>query len=321
MTRQLPASLRIPGTIARDLGVKIVSGRLGPGTVLEGEIAASGQRQVSRSAYREAVRILAAKGLVQSRPKMGTRVNERTAWHLLDPDVLAWIFQFEPGPELLAGLFELRNVVEPEVAAFAARRRTARQLERMDAALAGMARHTLQKKEGQLADLEFHAALLEASGNVFLGSLTSSVSAAVAWTNVFKQRHQPLKRDPVPDHRKVFDAVAAGDAEAARRAMRELVELAYTDTANAPKPPMNGAAGPRRCGAPQACQAPPPRRGDSRAGAICRPVPLSCPRKRASNVLRAKNTLDFCLRGSDKDLHNMSEYIARTADSGRMTNG
>src|ERR1700749_2806653 len=94
--------LRIPGTIARDLGVKIVSGRLKPGTVLDGEIAASGQRKVSRSAYREAVGILSAKGLVQSRPKMGTRVNERAAWHLLDPDVLSWIFQFEPGTDLLA---------------------------------------------------------------------------------------------------------------------------------------------------------------------------------------------------------------------------
>jgi DNA-binding FadR family transcriptional regulator len=240
MTRARSVNLRIPGTIARDLGSKIVSGRLKPGTVLEGEIAASDQRQVSRSAYREAVRILAAKGLVQSRPKSGTRVTERDAWHLLDPDVLAWLFHYEPGVDLLAGLFELRKVVEPEVAALAARRRGAGHLERMAAALEDMARHTLQRKQGQLADLDFHAALLDASGNVFLGSLTSSVNAAVAWTNVFKQRHEPLRRDPVPDHRKVYDAVAAGDATAARRAMAELVELAFIDTANAPKPPGTG---------------------------------------------------------------------------------
>jgi DNA-binding FadR family transcriptional regulator len=245
MTRPSPAALRIPGTIARDLGVKIVSGKLKPGTVLDGEIAASGQRKVSRSAYREAVRILSAKGLVHSRPKMGTRVNVREAWHLLDPDVLSWIFQVEPGVELLASLFELRKVVEPEAAAFAAQRRTQQHLARMNEALWAMAHHTLQKKEGQLADLDFHAALLEAAGNVFLGSLTSSVNAAVAWTNIFKQRHGPLKRDPVPDHRRVYDAVAAGDAAAARRAMGELVEWAFQDTVHAPRP-SDGAAKPAR---------------------------------------------------------------------------
>jgi DNA-binding FadR family transcriptional regulator len=72
--------LRIPGTIARDLGIRIVSGTLRPGSILEREADASEQRKVSRSAYREAMRILVAKGLVESKPKVGTRVNERSAW-------------------------------------------------------------------------------------------------------------------------------------------------------------------------------------------------------------------------------------------------
>src|ERR1700754_3884461 len=131
MRRSLPPNLRIPATIARDLGVKVVSGRIKPGTVLEGEIVASDQRQVSRSAYREAVRILVAKGLVQSKPKTGTRVNERTVWHLLDPDVLSWIFQLEPDPALLVNLFELRRMVEPEAAALAAQRRSPKHLKLM----------------------------------------------------------------------------------------------------------------------------------------------------------------------------------------------
>ena len=225
--------LRIPGRIAHDLGVKIVSGRFKPGAVLEGEIAASGQRKVSRSAYREAVRILLAKGLVGSKPKLGTRVSEMTRWHLLDPDVLSWIFEGEPSNAHLAALFELRNVVEPEVAALAAARRNQGHLKEMAAALAEMARQTLRTPEGRLADQQFHAALLAASGNPFLGSLTSGIGAAVAWTTVFKQRLQPLRRDPVPDHVKVYKAVEARNAAAARRAMRELVDLAFLDTANA----------------------------------------------------------------------------------------
>jgi len=86
---QANPAIRIPHKIATDLGTKIVSGRLKPGTILDGEIEASGERKVSRSAYREAVRILVAKGLVLSRPKTGTRVTELENWHLLDPDVLS----------------------------------------------------------------------------------------------------------------------------------------------------------------------------------------------------------------------------------------
>src|ERR1700689_2122244 len=99
-------SIRIPAKIARDLGVKIVSGRIKPGSILDGEVAASGRRKVSRSAYREAVRILVAKGLVESRPKIGTRVSALDKWNLLDPDVLAWMFAREPNPHLVTSLFE-----------------------------------------------------------------------------------------------------------------------------------------------------------------------------------------------------------------------
>jgi DNA-binding FadR family transcriptional regulator len=240
-----PARLRIPGTIARDLGVKIVSGKLKPGTILEGEIVASGQRKVSRSAYREAVRILVAKGLVRSRPKTGTCVNQRRDWHLLDPDVLSWIFQVEPDYSLLANLFELRRLVEPEAAALAAQRRSPAHLKSMSEALNAMATHKLVTKEGRDADQNFHAALLDASGNDFLATLTASITAAVAWSTIFKQRFKPLKRDPVPDHRKVYDAVVAGNAKAARHAMAELVDLAFVDTTNA-RPSKKFPSGKRR---------------------------------------------------------------------------
>lgn len=232
-----PSALRIPGTIARDLGIKIVSGMLHPGMVLEGEVEASDQRKVSRSAYREAVRILIAKGLVTSKPKAGTRVNDRSAWHLLDPDVLSWIFQIEPDYTLVYSLFELRRMVEPEAAALAAERRGPHQLKPMAAALEVMARHKPNRPEWQEADKQFHAALLEASGNAFLVSMTTSINAAVSWSTIFKQRYEPLQRDPVPDHRKVFKAIEGGNGAAARRAMAQLVDLALIDITTAPKWP------------------------------------------------------------------------------------
>jgi DNA-binding FadR family transcriptional regulator len=179
------------------------------------------------------VRILAAKGLVESRPKVGTKISPPDRWHLLDPDVLSWIFEFEPDDGLLANLFELRKIVEPEAAALAAARRTDEHLETMARALEGMAKHSLAVEAGRLADQEFHSALLRASGNAFIVSLTSGVAAAISWTTVFKQRDNPLSRDPVPDHVRVYDAVAAADAKAAHRAMANLVDLAFLDTTNA----------------------------------------------------------------------------------------
>ncbi len=229
--------MRIPAKIAGDLGAKIVSGRLKPGAILDGEIAASGQRNVSRSAYREAVRILVAKGLVNSRPKIGTRVSPLEQWHLLDPDVLAWMFAREPRQDLLNSLFELRKLVEPEAAALAAQRRSQTQLRQMQDALAEMTRETLRTSQGRLADQSFHAILLAASGNAFLSTLSSSVAAAVTWSTSFKHRTQRLRRDPIPDHKKVFDAVAAADPAAARAAMVELIELALTDTAKSRRKP------------------------------------------------------------------------------------
>ncbi|MDE2451293.1 MAG: FadR family transcriptional regulator [Gammaproteobacteria bacterium] len=223
-------SLRLHGTIARDIGVRIVSGRIAPGRVLDGEIEASERLKVSRTAYREAVRILAAKGLIESRPKLGTRVSVPRSWHLLDPDVISWIFTATPDESLLRGLFELRTIVEPAAAALAAQKRSPEQLQALRRALDAMATSTLASEEGRQADRNFHSTLLEASGNPFLASLESGVAAAVSWTTVFKQRNRPLPRDPLPDHERVYEAVASGDAAAARDAMTELVHLALLDT-------------------------------------------------------------------------------------------
>jgi DNA-binding FadR family transcriptional regulator len=223
-------ALRLHGTIARQLGILIVSGKRRPGDLLGGEISSSEQLAVSRTAYREAMRILAAKGLVDSRPKVGTRINPRALWHLLDPDVLDWMFESEPDPALLDSLFELRNVVESAAAGFAARRRTVAHLQGMKAALRGMETHTLASAEGRQADLDFHTTLLLATGNSFIISLANGVRAAVRATTIYKQRRHPLKRDPLPDHLRVFEAIAAKRPDKARAAMSALIKLARIDT-------------------------------------------------------------------------------------------
>lgn len=221
---------RLRGAVAHYLGTAIVSGRIAPGERLTGEVANSEALDVSRSAYREAVQVLTAKGLVESRPKAGTRVLPRSRWNMLDPAVLAWAFSGEPDLDFVRDLFELRAIVEPNAARLAAERRDKADLKAMKDALGKMRRHTLATEAGRAADRDFHDALLQATHNSTLIALSASIGAAVNWTTQFKQRARALPRDPLPDHVRVFDAIVAGDGEAASQAMRVLVDLALEDT-------------------------------------------------------------------------------------------
>jgi DNA-binding FadR family transcriptional regulator len=224
---------RLHGAIAHKLGVAILSAEYAPGDILPGEVAFAGLLGVSRSAYREAVQVLTAKGLVESRPKAGTRVLPRNRWNLLDPDVLAWAFAGEPDINFVRGLFELRGIVEPAAAAFAAERRDRADLKVMKDCLAAMRRHTLATEAGRAADREFHAAVLHATRNDALIVLSASIGAAISWTTQFKQRARDLPRNPIPDHVRVYDAIVAADAPGASAAMRTLIDLALEDTKSA----------------------------------------------------------------------------------------
>jgi hypothetical protein len=85
----LSSRSRSHGTLAHKIAKQIITGELAPGELLPNEENASGSFGVSRSAYREAMRSLAAKGLVVALPKVGTRISARASWQLPDPDVLA----------------------------------------------------------------------------------------------------------------------------------------------------------------------------------------------------------------------------------------
>jgi DNA-binding FadR family transcriptional regulator len=205
---------RLKGSLAQQLAVQILSGELPAGHVFVNEIEYAEQLGISRATLREAFRILAAKGLVNSRPKSGTRVSPKRQWSLLDPDLLAWQFEARPSPEFLRDLFELRMLVEPGAAALAASRRTDAEVDGMRRALESMAAHGLGREAGRLADLNFHNIMLESTRNDMVIALASSIMAAIAWTTIYKQRKRALARDPIPDH----------------RAMAELIRLAQADT-------------------------------------------------------------------------------------------
>jgi DNA-binding FadR family transcriptional regulator len=232
-TRSGPLDAALPRSIhariAHDLGIAIVGGALPPGHLVPGEERYSADNGVSRSAYREAVKTLAAKGLVHSRTKSGTRVSDRAGWNMLDLDVLAWMFEAGPSRDFVQGVFELRRIVEPQAAALAALRRDEREVARMGHALEEMARFGLMHVDGRAADERFHALLLQATRNEPLVALSSSIAAAVKWTTRLAREERGQNRDPMPDHYAVYRAVVERDADRAQAAMARLVENATRD--------------------------------------------------------------------------------------------
>ncbi len=176
--------------------------------------------------------MLAAKGLVVSKPKAGTRVRERLEWNLLDPELLAWMFEGEPPAGFVTSLFQLRLIVEPAAAELAAVKRDTRQLSRMGRA-GGDGRARAPHRTGPRRRPAVPQHHLEATANELLISLSGSIGAAVRWTTLYKHRSAKQPRDSMPEHRHLFAAIAEADAAAARAATIVLVEQAREDTERA----------------------------------------------------------------------------------------
>ncbi|TMA22960.1 MAG: FadR family transcriptional regulator, partial [Deltaproteobacteria bacterium] len=126
------------GELVHAVGLQIVKGELQPGDPLPTDLDSDSERGVSRTVVREAIKVLAAKGLVVSRPKTGTHVRERRFWNLMDPDVLAWRLEADPTDTFFVDVFELRRLIEPAAARLAAERATAEEVAALEADFAEM---------------------------------------------------------------------------------------------------------------------------------------------------------------------------------------
>jgi len=222
---------RLHGSLAHRIAGDIIRGDLSPGSLLPKEESASESFGVSRSAYREAIRTLAAKGIVSALPKVGTKVAPRSAWHILDPDVLAWRFEFAPDEAFIRSLFELRKIVEPSAAALAAMRRK-EELSRLADALSRMARANPRTGGWLSAIVTFHHELMSAGRNEALSSLWPAIQTTLRWS-IKLQMMLPtlsLDHDPVADHARVFEKVASQNAEGALTETALLIEAALSDT-------------------------------------------------------------------------------------------
>lgn len=223
---------RLHGSLAHRIAAEIIKGEHPPGSLLANEETASASYGVSRSAYREAIRTLAAKGLVTAQPKVGTRIAARSAWHILDPDILAWHFEFDASESFIRNLFELRKIVEPSAAALAATRRSEDEVSGLADSLARMARSSPESGGWLDAIIAFHRDLLSAGQNEAVASLWPAVETTLRWS-IKLQMMSPrlsLDHDPVADHARVFELIASQNAEGALAEMALLIDSALHDT-------------------------------------------------------------------------------------------
>lgn len=210
------------GHVMHELGQRIVSGRVRPGEVLPREESLATSLQVSRTALREALKVLSAKGLIESRAGVGARVLEERYWNQLDADVLAWRCASMPTDDFIDKLVEMREIVEPAAAAAAARHRNDAQLAAIEAGFAMMDASTTLD-EWAKADLVFHEAVLQATGNELLISLFSVIETALGMFFVLSARNASNFKYSLPHHQKVMEAIARKQPEVARNAMQAMI--------------------------------------------------------------------------------------------------
>ena len=205
--------------IVRELGRRIVSGAYPQGGLLEDEGALVKKYQVSRSAIRDAVKILVGKGLLEVRRGIGTRVRDRAHWGLLDDDVLAWHHSAPPSAAFLRQLMDMRIVIEPKAARWAAERGTPDALRQVAEALARIEQEKASIEDYVVADALFHRSILRAASNEFLqafeGIIFSALISSIRLTNSDPRENETS----IPVHRAVAEAILARDGAAAEAEM------------------------------------------------------------------------------------------------------
>jgi len=210
--------------IIDELGREIVSGGLKPGDRLASDQELIERFEASRTAIREAMKVLSTKGLIEARQRAGTRVRPRTQWDLLDAEVLEWHTPDAITDSFLKDLEELRELIEPEAAGLAAMRATDENVEAMENAFLRMEASAADRPAFAQADLAFHLAVLDASQNQLIRKLKGITGTVLGV--LFKLQTEvtsPVPEANIDAHRQIFVKIRDGDRRGAERAMRQAI--------------------------------------------------------------------------------------------------
>ncbi|MDC5388291.1 FadR family transcriptional regulator [Acinetobacter baumannii] len=214
--------------IVQQLGLKIVSGEISENEKLPSEVDLCEEYKVSRPVFREAIRVLNAKGLTYSRPKIGTVVRPKEEWHLLDPDVLFWLIQTTPKHEFFKTLSTVRRVLEPELAYIAASTANEEDIERIKQAYEGMEKATTVEEFIE-PDIQFHLAIAKATHNDLLAYMSKMLVLPLQQSIQVTSLRPNLQGHSLPRHKAILTAIENKDPLSARHA--SLVQLDDTKMA------------------------------------------------------------------------------------------
>lgn len=213
--------------VVTELGKAIVSGEFPVGTTLPGDVELAARFGVSRTVLREAMKTLAAKGLIVPRARIGTRVTPKDHWNLFDGDILTWHFAVGVDKDFLLHLSDIRGGFEPHAAALAARHASEAEINQMMRLAVAMGDPDHTPETLALADLRFHLAVIEASHNPFMRTVGSLIEAALA--GVFKLSSPIADRSKIGDvaanHMRIVEEIRRRDEDGARRAMENVIRV------------------------------------------------------------------------------------------------
>jgi DNA-binding FadR family transcriptional regulator len=215
--------------VAENIGRRIVTGEIGPGTTLPNMTDLAKSMAVSRPVLREAIKLLAGKGLLEMSPRRGTVVRDRKGWNFFDENVLNWRVGGAPNAAFLRDLYELRRIIEPEAAASAAVRATPAMIAELERALERLERTDPSTTESVIADVVLHQRILEASGNDFIIAFAPAIATSLGMAFSLQRRACPSPDHFIHDHGSIVRAIARGSAEDAREFMRRLLHQAEID--------------------------------------------------------------------------------------------
>nr|WP_136250035.1 FadR/GntR family transcriptional regulator [Ningiella ruwaisensis] len=216
------SALNITQNLTHVLGLAIVRGDFKHSLPSEADICE--QYGVSRSATREAVKVLTTKGLIRSRPKQGIRIQEERHWNMFDADVLKWTLVSKPTLDLLREFFEMRIVTDSQAASLAATHANTDNISKLEAALQRVRDADAGLDDSLEADIAFFTAIFEATHNRFFLQLIDFVSTALRVTQRYSNRLQGIKLINLAFYEAIFHAIDKGNSLAAFSLVKNMLD-------------------------------------------------------------------------------------------------
>lgn len=216
--------------VVHEIGLSIIKGEFPINSILPGNLDLMDKYGVSRTVIREAMKTLSAKGLILPRSKVGTRVQDKANWNLLDYDVLAWHFESGVSEEFLTHLSEMRLSFEPFAAQLAAKNAELADIKNLFDLAEAMGNVTDTRTQRASLDVKFHLALLDASKNPIMHSVGSMIEAALAGIFAVSSPRDDSEKvaENAANHRAIVLAISDKDGEAAKVAMEKVINIGLT---------------------------------------------------------------------------------------------